>query len=347
MAEEPILRVEGLRVNYSTGPRLAPAVDGVSFTLRPGERLGLIGESGSGKTTTAMAIMRLLRPPARITAGRIVLGGRDLTRMGSRELRRARLRDLSLVPQGAMNSLNPVMRIGEQIRDGIAAHGRRQGSTQLHTRIGALLEQVGLPATVAGAYPHQLSGGMKQRVAIAIAASMEPKVIIADEPTSALDVVVQRQVIATLAKVQEAAGSAVILIGHDMGLVAQFAHTVGVLYGGRLVELGPAGEVVENPRHPYTRMLIDSLPELDRKQRMVGVPGLPPALSAMPRGCPFHPRCPFAFDACRTTMPETLEVGAGRRVACHLYPEHSALPDVRGTTEPVPARQDTQEANRV
>jgi peptide/nickel transport system ATP-binding protein len=246
-----------------------------------------------------------------------------------------------------MNSLNPVMKVGEQIRDGIAAHARRQNATQIRARVGALLEQVGLPTTVAGAYPHQLSGGMKQRVAIAIAASMQPKVIIADEPTSALDVVVQRQVIATLAEVQEAAGSAVILIGHDMGLVAQFAHTVGVLYGGRLVELGPAADVVENPRHPYTRMLIDSLPELDRKQRMVGVPGLPPALSAMPTGCPFNPRCPFAFDACRTTMPPTLDLGGDRRVACHLYPEHSVLPDPRGTIEPEPAREDAPEANRV
>jgi peptide/nickel transport system ATP-binding protein len=214
-----------------------------------------------------------------------------------------------------------------------------------------LLERVGLPPDVARQYPHQLSGGMKQRVAIAIAASMQPKVIIADKPTSALDVVVQRQVIATLADVQQEARAGVILIGHDMGLVAQFAHTVGVLYGGRLVELGPAAEVVETPRHPYTRMLIDSLPELDRKQRMVGVPGLPPALSAMPKGCPFHPRCPFAFDACRETMPETLDLGAGRRVACHLYPEHSALPDPRGTIEPAPAPQatpqSTPEANRV
>ena len=347
MAEEPILSVEGLRVNYTDSPRLAPAVDGVTFTLRPGERLGLIGESGSGKTTTAMAIMRLLRPPARISAGRVLLGGRDLLRMSPSELRRLRLRDLSLVPQGAMNSLNPVMKVGEQIRDGIAAHARRQSSAQIHARVVELLDQVGLAATVAGAYPHQLSGGMKQRVAIAIAASMQPKVIIADEPTSALDVVVQRQVIATLAEVQEAAGSAVILIGHDMGLVAQFAHTVGVLYGGRLVELGPAADVVDNPRHPYTRMLIDSLPELERKQRMVGVPGLPPALSAMPKGCPFHPRCPFAFDACRATMPETLELGAGRRVACHLYPEHSALPDPRGTIEPAPPPEATPEANRV
>lgn len=346
MGEAPILRVEGLRVNYSSNPRLAPAVNGVTFSLRPGERLGLIGESGSGKTTAAMAIMRLLRPPARITAGRILLGDRDLLKIGQTELRRMRLRDLALIPQGAMSSLNPVMRVGEQIRDGIAAHRGRQDAGRLSARVAELLEQVGLPPDVAGAYPHQLSGGMKQRVAIAIAASLKPKVIIADEPTSALDVVVQRQVIGTLAEVQQAARSAVILIGHDMGLVAQFAHTIGVLYGGRLVELGPAAEVVSSPRHPYTRMLIDSLPDVEGEQRLAGVPGLPPALSAMPAGCPFHPRCPFAFDACRETMPETLEAGAGRRVACHLYPEHRELPDLPAGGETVLEPQDTLEAKR-
>lgn len=348
MAEAPVLRVEGLRVNYSRRSSLAPAVNGVSFSLRPGERLGLIGESGSGKTTTAMAIMRLLKPPARITAGRVLLGDRDVMTMNQTQLRRVRLSEVALVPQGAMNSLNPVMRVGEQIRDGIAAHGGQRDGRQVRTRVGHLLERVGLPADVAGQYPHQLSGGMKQRVAIAIAASLQPKVIIADEPTSALDVVVQRQVIATLAEVQEQARSAVLLIGHDMGLIAQFAHTVGVLYGGRLVEVGPAGQIVSDPRHPYTRMLVDSLPELEGKQQLVGIPGLPPALSAMPKGCPFHPRCPWAHDACRDSMPPALDAGDGRTVACHLYPTHASLPE-RPAPPPAqePAGRDAAEAGHV
>jgi peptide/nickel transport system ATP-binding protein len=335
-------------VNYTTRPGLAPAVNDVTFSLRPGERLGLIGESGSGKTTTAMAIMRLLRPPARITAGRVLLGDRDVMSMNQSQLRRVRLSEVALVPQGAMNSLNPVMRVGEQIRDGIAAHGGQREAAQIRTRVAQLLERVGLPPDVARQYPHQLSGGMKQRVAIAIAASLQPKVIIADEPTSALDVVVQRQVIATLAEVQKQARSAVLLIGHDMGLVAQFAHTVGVLYGGRLVELGPAEQIVSSPRHPYTRMLVDSLPELEGKQRLVGIPGLPPALSAMPTGCPFHPRCPWAFDACRASMPPTLEAEEGRQVACHLYPKHSSLPEPPAPPPAQePADRDAAEAGHV
>lgn len=325
-SEEVVLDVRDLQVRYSPRPGMAPAVDGVSFTLRRGQRLGLIGESGSGKTTTAMAIMRLLRPPARITRGSVLLAGRDVARMGAAELRRVRLQDLALVPQGAMNSLNPVMRIGEQITDGIAAHSGRIGRHELQRRAAALLEQVGLPVNVAHSYPHQLSGGMKQRVAIAIASSMSPSVIIADEPSSALDVVVQRQVIATLAQVQEEKRAAVILIGHDMGLIAQFADTIGVLYGGRLVELGPVDDVVADPRHPYTRRLIDSIPALGGKKDMTGIPGLPPALSDMPSGCAFHPRCPWVLATCATTVPQPQSAGKDRLVACHLYPRHLSLP---------------------
>jgi peptide/nickel transport system ATP-binding protein len=324
--EGPVLEVRDLQVRYGTRPGMAPAVDGVSFALRRGQRLGLIGESGSGKTTTAMAIMRLLRPPAGITGGSVLVGGRDVARMGGAELRRLRLQELALVPQGAMNSLNPVMRIGEQVVDGIAAHSRRTRRSVLRRRATELLEQVGLPPSVARSYPHQLSGGMKQRVAIAIATSMSPRVIIADEPSSALDVVVQRQVIATLAQIQAAQRAAAILIGHDMGLIAQFADTIGVLYGGRLVELGPVEAVVGDPRHPYTRRLIDSLPALGGKREMSGIPGLPPALSDMPSGCPFHPRCPWAMPACDAVVPEPQPAGEERAVACHLYPRHEALP---------------------
>jgi len=303
------------------------AVDDVSFSLRPGERLGIIGESGSGKTTIATALLRLTRRPGRLVAGRIVLDGRDITALPDANLRAMRLKDIALVPQGAMNSLSPVMRVRDQLVDGIEAHGSRESSRVLDARITELLTRVGLDASIGNRYPHQLSGGQKQRVAMAIATSLEPKVIVADEPTSALDVVVQRQVMHTLGRLQSGLGAAVVLIGHDMGLIAQFADTVGVMYAGRLVELGPVAEVIENPHHPYARLLIDSLPTLDGKKELVGIPGLPPALLQLPSGCSFHPRCPFAFARCSSEVPAFSPTSAMRSVACHLYPSPGVLPD--------------------
>ena len=239
----PVLMVEDLEVHYDTPEGPAKAVNRVSFALRPGERLGLIGESGSGKTTMAMALMRLTRPPARIAGGRVSLDGRDLLAMGEAELRQTRLRDIALVPQGAMSSLNPVMRLGDQVVDAIVAHRRGLRRAELAARVAELLRNVGLDPGVAERYPHELSGGMKQRAVMAIATCLAPKVIIADEPTSALDVVVQRQVMQTLGRLQDGLGAAVVLIGHDMGLIAQFADTVGVMYAGRIVEIGPVRQM--------------------------------------------------------------------------------------------------------
>jgi peptide/nickel transport system ATP-binding protein len=325
---EPVFVVEDLRVQYDTISGAAKAVDGVSFALRAGERLGLIGESGSGKTTMATALMRLTRAPARITSGRILLEGRDVLKMTDRELRAVRLRDIALVPQGAMSSLNPVMRLEDQVIDAIIAHSPRTSKADLDARVVELLGRVGLPPGIARKYPHELSGGMKQRAVMAIATSMQPKVIVADEPTSALDVVVQRQVMQTLGRLQSGLGAAVVLIGHDMGLIAQFADTVGVMYAGKLVEIGPVDEVIASPRHPYTRLLIDSLPSLSAKRSLSGIPGLPPPLVDLPPGCSFNPRCPFAFDRCRRETPLLQELGPLRRAACHLYPEHNALPPI-------------------
>jgi peptide/nickel transport system ATP-binding protein len=331
MTQKPILVVKDLNVHYDTGKGPAKAVNDVSFSLRPGERLGLIGESGSGKTTMATALMRLTRAPGRIVSGSVELDGQDLLKLSDKDLREVRLRDIALMPQGAMSSLNPVMRLEEQMIDAIVAHVPNLKRPELDARVQQLLKQVGLAPEVARRYPHELSGGMKQRAAMAIATSLSPKVIVADEPTSALDVVVQRQVMQTLGRLQDGLGAAVVLIGHDMGLIAQFADTVGVMYAGKIVEIGPVRQMIETPNHPYTKLLVESLPGIEVKQALVGIPGLPPPLVNLPTGCSFNPRCPFAFDRCRSETPQPQEVVPGQFAACHLYPDHTELP-------PLPAR---------
>jgi peptide/nickel transport system ATP-binding protein len=329
----PILVVEDLQVVYDTPAGPAKAVDHVSFALRPGERLGLIGESGSGKTTMATALMRLTRKPGRIVGGRVLLDGADILAMSQPQLRAVRLRDIALMPQGAMSSLSPVMRLEDQMIDAIVAHAPGTSRAALDARVDELLARVGLDPRVRRRYPHELSGGMKQRAVMAIATSMQPKVIVADEPTSALDVVVQRQVMQTLGRLQDGIGAAVVLIGHDMGLIAQFADIVGVMYAGKLVEIGPVSQVIDAPRHPYTRLLIDSLPSITVKKPLVGIPGLPPPLVNLPPGCSFNPRCPYAFDRCRSETPLLQEVAPGQQAACHLYPANTVLP-------PLPLRAD-------
>jgi peptide/nickel transport system ATP-binding protein len=258
-----------LGLDEISNPRLrrkySRAVDGVTFGIRAGERFGLAGESGSGKSTLAMALMGMIKPPGSIESGRIELGGQDLAHLNEEAMRRVRLADISIIPQGAMNSLNPVRRVRDHFRDNARAHEDDLPAGQLKTRMVELLDMVGLRANVADRYPHELSGGMKQRVCIALAIMLRPRVIIADEPTSALDVVVQRQVVQTLRAVQEELGAAVLLVGHDMGLLAQFVDRLGVMYAGRLVEVGPVRSVFANPAHPYTRMLISSLPRLDER----------------------------------------------------------------------------------
>jgi peptide/nickel transport system ATP-binding protein len=314
-----VLQVRDLRVHYHTPRGPVKAVDGVSFSLRPEERFGLVGESGSGKTTIALALMRMIRPPGKIEGGHVDLVGIDLLSVTDEHMRRLRLAAIAMVAQGAMNSLNPVLRVREQIADAIRDHDVRLGKAALEERIASLLRQVGLVPQVANLYPHELSGGMKQRVCIAIAISLKPKVIIADEPTSALDVVVQRQVMETLQRVQEELGASVILVGHDMGLMAQFVHRLGVMYAGFLVEDSPVRAIFEEPLHPYTKLLIGSLPTLEGKRELLGIPGLPPTLLNRPPGCPFFARCPSALPVCRVENPPLREVRPGRRVACHIY----------------------------
>ncbi|MCC6456534.1 MAG: ABC transporter ATP-binding protein [Caldilineaceae bacterium] len=322
---QPILEVRDLSTYYHTPRGPVKAVDEVSFTLHPGQRFGLIGESGSGKSTIALSLLRLIRPPGQIESGSVRLDGVDLLSLSDEEMRQKRLADIALVSQGAMNSLNPVTRVRSLMEDGFRNHEIELSSEESEQRIAALLGRVGLPPTVANLYPHQLSGGMKQRVCIAIAISLGPKVIIADEPTSALDVVVQRRVMQTLRRVQEDIGSAVILIGHDMGLMAQFADHVGVMYAGKLVEEGPVRQIFAQPQHPYTQLLMDSLPSLDSRDMSGGVAGQPPNLLAPPPGCVFHPRCPYAFDRCRVDVPKLQMAAPHHRAACHLLDEKEKI----------------------
>lgn len=314
-----ILQVRDLRVNYHTRQGALQAVNGVSFDLHTGERLGLVGESGSGKSTAAQALMRLIRPPGKIEGGQVLLDGLSLLELPEERMRQIRLAEIALVSQGAMNSLNPVTRVRRQIEDALRDHDVKLTTRERAEWIDELLQRVGLPRSAADLYPHELSGGMKQRACIAIAICLKPKVIIADEPTSALDVVVQRQVMETLENLRADLGASVILIGHDMGLMAQAVDRLGVMYAGDLIETGDIQELFDEPLHPYTRLLMASLPSLERKVAARGIPGLMPSLLNKPQGCPFHPRCPEAFDRCRVEEPKLRTVRPNRAVACHLY----------------------------
>lgn len=314
-----VLEVKNLQVTYHTPRGQIRAVNDVSFFLKRGERLGLVGESGSGKSTTALSLMRLLNAPAQIEGGEVWLESKDLLRLSAEEMRNVRASEIALIPQGAMNSLNPMMKIGEQLRDTIWAHRFSESRNTVNVQIERALASVDLQPDVLEAYPHELSGGMKQRVCIAMGILLSPKVIIADEPTSALDVVVQRQVMETLGRVQQDLGAAVILVGHDMGLMAQFVNRIGVMYGGKLVEVGPVRDIFKDPLHPYTQLLIGSLPTLQSKEIFKGIPGLTPSLLNPPSGCMFHPRCPKVMDRCVQTAPPLVEIKPNRWVACHLY----------------------------
>jgi oligopeptide/dipeptide ABC transporter ATP-binding protein len=313
-----VLRVCDLLVYYDTPLGAVKAVNNISFSLRAGERFGLAGESGSGKSTMALSILRLLKPPGRIAAGEVWLDGINLLTLCAEEIRQARLAEIALIPQGSMNSLNPVMRVKEQIADALQDHDVGLSKREVAERVRELLQWVGLRPEVANMFPHELSGGMKQRICIAIAISLRPKVIIADEPTSALDVVVQRQVMETLARVQKDLEAAVILVGHDMGLMAQFVDRLGVMYAGKLVEDSPVRDIFTQPLHPYTQLLIASLPSFEHKGTFRGIPGLPPLLRALPPGCVFHPRCPHSVDRCQTQEPVFKEARPHAWAACHL-----------------------------
>jgi peptide/nickel transport system ATP-binding protein len=322
----PVLQVKNLQVSYYTDAGRARALDGVDLTLEAGEKLGLVGESGSGKSTMALAMMRMIKPPGRIEGGQVIVDGTDLITIPDNDMLKARLSKIAYIPQGAMNSLNPVIRIGAQMMDAIKAHQDQSTSewiskAEMERRCKQALESVDLNSTVFRMYAHELSGGMKQRVCIAISILLRPNVIIADEPTSALDVVTQRQVMETIDRVQEQIGAAVILIGHDMGLMAQFVDKVAVMYAGRLMELSTVRQMFTDPKHPYAQALIHSLPNLENKGVFNGIPGMAPALLQLPGGCAFHPRCVRAMEICTTVRPEPVTLSTGQILECHLYSE--------------------------
>ena len=316
---KPVIEIKDLKIYFYVKAGTVKAVDGVNLALLPGEKLGLVGESGSGKTTMALGLMRMVRPPMKVE-GQMLLDGVDLITLSEEEMRRMRLSQIAMIPQGAMNSLNPVARIRQQILDGLLDHGVQLSRSDADKRVYDLLEVVELPKKVANMYPHELSGGMKQRVTVAIAISLRPKVLIADEPTSALDVVIQRQVMETITRLVDDLNLSMILIGHDMGLMAQSVDRIAVMYPGKLMEVAPVRDIFADPLHPYTQAMIESLPVIGNRGVFHGIQGVPPSVINPGPGCPFHDRCPKVLDGlCKQKMPPFREIRPGRMVACHLY----------------------------
>jgi peptide/nickel transport system ATP-binding protein len=324
----PVLEISDLSVDYGFGPDAVHAVAEASLTLRSGEVLGLAGESGSGKSTLAYAVTRLLREPGVITGGSAVFHGdegpRDLFEMDGEEIRTLRWSQISVVFQSAMNSLNPVFTVGNQLTDVLRAHRRGMGRAERRQRAAELLDMVGITEDRLRSFPHELSGGMRQRVMIAMALALEPRMLVMDEPTTALDVVTQREILQELGELRERLGFAVLFITHDLSLLVELADTIAVMYAGRIVEHAPAESLFRNPRHPYTEGLLNSFPSLHGERTvMSGIPGSPPDLRRLPSGCSFHPRCAHAIEACSEQEPRLLpihwEPSEPRRAACLLH----------------------------
>ena len=316
---DPVLEVSDLALRYSTRQGEVRAVRGVSFDLARGESLGLVGESGCGKSSLAHCLMGLLPDNARLDGGRILLGGRDLLSLPEEEIRKVRWRRISLVFQAAMNSLDPVYRVGQQVVEAIEAHGVETTRAAARQRVARLFRLVGLDRRVMERYPHELSGGMRQRAVIAMALSCDPDVVIADEPTTALDVIVQDRILRELKGIQERLRIGIIYITHDIAVVAEVTDRIGVMYAGRLVELGATADVFRSPLHPYTEALMSSFPSVSGEKRaLVSLSGEPPDLASPPPGCAFHPRCPYATDVCREQDPP--QVGRGGQSAACWHP---------------------------
>ncbi|MBL3665708.1 ABC transporter ATP-binding protein [Streptomyces sp. M2CJ-2] len=319
-----LLEVRDLHVEFHTRDGVAKAVNGVGYGVDAGETLAVLGESGSGKSVTAQAVMGILdTPPGRITGGEVVFRGRDLLELKENERRRVRGAEMAMIFQDALSSLNPVLSVGDQLGEMFVVH-RGTSKKEARARAVELMDRVRIPAARerVGQYPHQFSGGMRQRIMIAMALALEPALIIADEPTTALDVTVQAQVMELLAELQREYRMGLVLITHDLGVVADVADRIAVMYAGRIVESAPVHDIYKAPAHPYTRGLLDSIPRLDQKGRQLyAIKGLPPNLMNIPSGCAFHPRCPMARDVCRTDEPPLYEVSGTRGSACHFWRE--------------------------
>ncbi len=318
---EDLLVLDDLKTHFFTDEGVARAVDGVSYRVKRGETLGVVGESGCGKSVTALSVMRLIPdPPGRVVGGRIVFKGRDLVPLSDEEIRKIRGNEIGMIFQEPMTSLNPVFTVGDQIIEAVMLHrGVPYGEAREHAT--EMLRKVGIPSPESRVddYPHQMSGGMRQRVMIAMALSCDPDLLIADEPTTALDVTIQAQILDLMRKLQDELGMSVLLITHDLGVVAQNAQHVAVMYAGKVVEFSSTGEVFGNPRHPYTVGLFRSIPRLgERVKRLDTIPGTVPSALEFPDGCRFNNRCPFATDRCRSDEPDLREIAPGHAVACHF-----------------------------
>ncbi|MGH8902046.1 MAG: ABC transporter ATP-binding protein [Egibacteraceae bacterium] len=337
MSCAPVLSVRDLTVEFDTPDGLVQAVSGVTFDVYPEQTLGIVGESGSGKTVTALSILGLIpQPPGRIVDGEILYGGLDLLRLSQTELRRLRGKDLAMVFQDPLTCMNPVLTIGCQIAEALGAHDPALERRAARARVVELLERVGIPEARAraGQYPHELSGGMRQRAMIAMAMANQPRVLVADEPTTALDVTIQAQVIDVLRRAQRETGAATILVTHDLGLIAELADRVVVMYGGRVVEVGDVFQIFGDPRHPYTVGLMSSLPRLDVDlERLSPIVGQPPSLIDLPPGCAFHPRCRLSAgrEQCRQVVPPLALAGQDQSSACHF---HTEVPSLRTGERP-------------
>jgi len=322
---ESILEVKNLRTSFPTAGGFVHAVDNVSFNVRKGEALALVGESGCGKSVTAMSIMRLVAPPGRITAGEVRFKGKNLADLSEREMRTVRGNDIAMVFQEPMTSLNPVFKIGAQVSEAVRIHNK-VSKKEAWKRAGEMLELVSIPDPIKRLddYPHQLSGGMRQRVMIAMALSCDPELLIADEPTTALDVTIQAQIMELLAGLQQKLGLAILLITHDLGVVAEFCERVVVMYTGRVVEESPVRELFRAPAHPYTRGLLKSLPSVSAgdplaSHRLPTIKGMVPPISNLPRGCKFNPRCPDVMDICLGNEPARMILSPGHDARCYLH----------------------------
>jgi oligopeptide/dipeptide ABC transporter ATP-binding protein len=314
----PILQVRDLKTQFATEGGIVKAVDGVSFELYPGESLGIVGESGSGKSMTALSLLRLVPDPGRIVGGQVLFRDQDLLQLTGEEIREIRGRDIAMIFQDPQSSLNPVLRTGFQVDEAMLAHGKPRN--QARSRTLELLKKVRIPAAESRYkdFPHQLSGGMRQRAMIAMGLANAPAILIADEPTTALDVTVQAQILELLADLNRELGTAIIMITHNMGVVAGLCTRVLVMYAGEIVEQGPVEQIFENPQHPYTWSLLKSMPRVDalRHERLRSIEGMAPDLLRPPSGCRFHPRCPFRIEKCFTDEPKLEDVGPGQQAAC-------------------------------